>query len=101
MRPRRDCGKAHAIRATDPYLVVFAFHEVNDQGSLLISPNTAIGVKTFERFVGALVESHEVVSLFEALVKLCSGSLRRRTTVLTFDDAIVRLPCMPRLCFEA
>nr|MBS0019788.1 polysaccharide deacetylase family protein [Gammaproteobacteria bacterium] len=76
-----------AIRATDPYLVVFAFHEVSDQCSLLIiSPNTAIGVKAFERVVGALVESHEVVSLFEALVKLCSGSLRRRTAVLTFDD---------------
>jgi peptidoglycan/xylan/chitin deacetylase (PgdA/CDA1 family) len=75
-----------AIRGADPYLAVFAFHEVSDERSVRVGPNTAIGVKAFEQFVGALVNSHEVVSLSEALAMLRSGVLSQRTAVLTFDD---------------
>ena len=75
-----------AIRGADPYLAVFAFHEVSDERNVRIGPDTAVGVKTFERFVRALMEGHEVVPLSDALAMLHSSSLRRRTAVLTFDD---------------
>ena len=75
-----------AIRGTDLYLALFAFHEVSDERSVRVGPDTAIGLKAFEQFDGALVESHEVAFLSEALAMLSSGVLRRRTAVFTFDD---------------
>lgn len=78
---RRGDSRRRAADATEPVQVLF-YHRVADD-----HPNDwTIGTRAFERQINWIRRRSEIVSLAEAQRRIASGSNRRPTVAITFDD---------------